>query len=319
MIALPTLSTEVVWGVSLATLAVLIFGCCMVLVSLTVGGLGSGAGSMLAAGAGVPAALVVVIAQLAFGAVPTPEIRPVLWFVAAGVLSTFLGRWLIFRSIELLGPSRAAGIQCVSPMITALFGWLVLGQLLLPIGIVGMAFGIVGLFLLSMGMSHKPTTGRSPRPARQGGFVFASMLVGIGSATAYSASHVLRAAGVQDWNEPWLGAAIGAVSGFAALLIANHKKLADYLREMRAHPVGARIYFAVGLMQFVAQALVIASMKFIPASMAALISMSTPLVVVPLSYVFLRKQEYLSPATILGICFALAGLLLLVLYGRPQL
>jgi hypothetical protein len=49
-------------------------------------------------------------------------------------------------------------------------------------------------------MSHKPTAGPSPRPARQGGFVFASMLVGIGSATAYSASHVLRAAGVQDWN-----------------------------------------------------------------------------------------------------------------------
>jgi drug/metabolite transporter (DMT)-like permease len=69
------------------------------------------------------------------------------------------------------------------------------------------------------------------------------------------------------------------------LLIANHEKLADYLRKMRAHPVGARIYFAVGLMQFVAQALVIASMKFIPASLAALISMSTPLVVAPLRYI----------------------------------
>ncbi|MCW5628998.1 MAG: DMT family transporter [Rhodoferax sp.] len=318
MFALPVLSADVLKGVALATMAMLTFGCCMVVVSHSLRGMTSGPGSVLAAGASVPAALVVAVVQFTSGSVEMPGFRPILWFAAAGVLSTYLGRWLVFKSIELVGPSRAAGIQCTSPMITALFGWLLLGQMLLPLGLVGIALGIAGLLALSMSMSHNPAPGASSRLPRQGGLAVGSMLVGIGSATAYAASHVLRAVGVHDWNEPWLGAAIGALSGFVVLLIASHRQLAGYARQIRAHPIGARIYVAVGLMQFIAQALVIASMKFIPAGIAALISMSTPLVVVPVSYVFLRKQENLNLTTLAGIGITLAGLLLVVLYGRPE-
>jgi len=103
------------------------------------------------------------------------------------------------------------------------------------------------------------------RLPRQNGLVVGSMLVGIGSATAYSASHVLRAVGVNDWNEPWLGAAIGALSGFAVLLIARHRQWARYAHQIRAHPIGAR-----------------------------------------------------NLATVAGIGITLAGLLLGVLYGRPE-
>lgn len=307
----PAVSPDALWGVALATLAMLTFGGCMIVVSRTMRDMGSGPGSMLAAGAGVPAGLAVAIAQLAFGrGVEMPSLWPVLWFAAAGVLSTYLGRWLVFKSIELLGPSRAAGLQCTSPMITVLFGWLLLGQVLMPLGLVGVALGIAGLFALSAGMPQ--------RLSDQGGFVLGSMVVGLGSSAAYSGSMVLRAAAVRDWNEPMLGAALGAVSGFLVLLIASRRQLAGYVREIQSHPAGARTYLLVGLMQFAAQALVIASMKHIPAGVAALISMSTPLVVVPVSYFFLRQQEKLNPATVLGIGITLAGILLVVLHSHPK-
>lgn len=315
----PAVSPDALWGVALATLAMLTFGGCMIVVSRTMRDMGSGPGSMLAAGAGVPAGLAVAIAQLAFGrGVEMPSLWPVLWFAAAGVLSTYLGRWLVFKSIELLGPSRAAGLQCTSPMITALFGWLLLGQVLMPLGLVGVALGIAGLFALSAGMPQRGPAGNAPRLSDQGGFVLGSMVVGLGSSAAYSGSNVLRAAAVRDWNEPMLGAALGAVSGFLVLLIASRRQLAGYVREIQSHPASARTYLLVGLMQFAAQALVIASMKHIPAGVAALISMSTPLVVVPVSYFFLRQQEKLNPATVLGIGITLAGILLVVLHSHPK-
>ncbi len=317
--ALPSVSPETLWGSGLALLALAIFSSCMVTVSFLMRGMGSGPGSMLAAAAGVVAGLVVALAQLAFGGgAEPPTLRAVLWFAVAGIFSTYLGRWLVFKSIELMGPSRAAAVQCISPLIIAFFGWLLLGEVLATLGFVGMALGIVGLVTMTLGGQPQLAGTPGRHPVRQGGFVFSSLLVGVGSAAAYSSSYVLRADAVREWNEPLLGSAIGALVGLATLLVASRKQLGGYVREIRANPGGARVYFAVGTMQFTAQVLVIASMRYIPAAVAGLISMSTPVLVMPMSYFLLRKQENLTPAAVLGICITLASLVLVVLYGRPQ-
>ena len=318
MIALPVVSSETQWGATLALLAMAAHGTSMVVVSFAMRRLPSAPGSMLAVAAGVPVGLLAGIAQLAFGdGVVLPSLRAVLWLALAGVFSAYLGRWLIFRSIELMGPSRAAGLQSTSPLITAFFGWLLLSEVLGPLGVLGLGLGLAGLFAMSMG-SHGQQPGHPASLAvRQDGFLLKSLLLGLGSAAAYSASHVFRAAGVREWNEPLLGAAIGSVAGLMALLLASRKQLPGYLREIFAQPAGARVYVAVGVMQFLGQCLVTASMNYIPASLAALISMCTPLVVMPISYFFLRKQENLNLATVLGICITLSGIVLVVLYGRP--
>jgi len=68
----------------------------------------------------------------------------------------------------------------------------------------------------------------------------------------------------------------------------------------------------------VAQALVIASMGVIPASVAALVSMCTPLAVMPLSFLLLHNRERLRPATAWGICITLVGIALVVLFSASR-
>lgn len=316
--AIPAVSPDALWGASLALLAMLTFGGCMVTVGFTMRHLGSGPGSLLAAAGGVVAGLVSAAALLIVGAgIPPPGWEALLWFAAAGVFSTWLGRWLVFKSIELMGPSRSAALQGLSPMVTALFAWLLLGQALGPLAILGMALGVAGLVGISMGGVPQPMRSQgASHAARQGGWMAGSLLVGLLSAAAYSGSHVMRAAGVQTWAQPLLGAAIGATSGLAALVVASRRQLPEQVREIRAHPVVAGTYLVVGSLQFLSQVLAIASMKYIPAAVASLIVMCTPLVVMPISFFVLRKQENLTPATVLGICITLAGLVLVVLFGR---
>jgi drug/metabolite transporter (DMT)-like permease len=318
---LSVVSAEFLWGLSLALLALLLFGACMVAISVVLKGMSSGPGSFVAAVAGVPVGLAIGAIQLAVrGGVELPSAWAIGAFALAGICSTYLGRWLMFRSIELIGPSSAAGLQSTSPMITALFGWVFLGEVIGVAGFLGMGLGIVGLAAMSIGIgqAQRPVAG-GPGPARasvrQGGLVFGTMVLGLVAAASYSGSHVFRAYAVRQWNEPLLGATIGAVAGALALALASRNKLAGYVREIRANPQPARIYFAVGALQFAAQALVIASMRYIPASLAALISMCTPLAVMPISHFVLRKREKLSRATVLGICITLAGVALIVLYG----
>lgn len=318
-LAVPAVEADALWGALLAIAAMITFGSCMVAVSFLMRGLGSGPGSMLAAAAGLPVGMAAAIAQLAFGpGVETPSVRALLLFAVAGVFSTYLGRWLVFESIGLLGPSRAAALQCTSPLITASLAWLLLGETLGPLGLLGIALGIAGLMAMSVGGQRRSATLGNAVPSRQGSIVFGSLVIGLASAAAYSASQVARASGVRDWPEPLLGATVGMFAGLVALVIARRKHLAGYAREIRAHRVGAVLYLCVGMFQFLAQGLVITSMKYIPAAVAGLISMATPLVVMPISYFVLRRQENLTPAVVLGMLITLSGIALVVLHGRPH-
>jgi drug/metabolite transporter (DMT)-like permease len=322
LIPLPAISAPAALGLSLALLSMLTYGACMVAVSIVMRGMSSGPGSMLAAAAGIPAGLLLTVAQLIWlGPVEPPSLWAVGAFALAGICSTYLGRWLVFKSIELIGPSGASGLQSTSPLITAVLGWLFLGETVGAVGLVGMALGIVGLGAMSVGIGQSQ---QQQQPAgsrgswRQRGAVLGTLVFGLASAAAYSGSHVFRAAGVRDWNQPLIGATIGAVAGLLVLALASRKRLPEYIREIRANPAAARVYAGVGVLQFIAQALVIAAMKYIPASVAALISMCTPLVVMPVSFFVLRKIEKLSWATVLGICITLAGIALVVLYGPAR-
>lgn len=313
--ALPVVSSDTLWGVGLALLAVTTYGSCMVAVSFLLRGLGSGPGSMVAAAASVLAGLVVAVGQFGVGTVETPSMNAVLLFAVAGVMSTYLGRWLVFESINRLGPSRAAALQCISPLFTAILGALVLGELLGPLGLLGIGLGIAGLTTMSLGGQPQRRPGTPAAAGRQGDAMLVSLLVGLASSLAYSGSYVTRAAAVREWNEPLLGVGLGGVAGLAALMLASRRQLGGYFREIQMHRSAAAVYFAVGTLQFLAQGLVIASMRYIPASLASLVSMATPLVVLPLSFLVLRKQENLTPAVVAGIVITLTGIALVVLYG----
>ena len=56
-------------------------------------------------------------------------------------------------------------------------------------------------------------------------------------------------------------------------------------------------------------------MRYIPVSVAALISMCTPLVVMPVSYFLLRNQERLNRVMVLGILITLSGAAMSLLYA----
>jgi len=87
--------------------------------------------------------------------------------------------------------------------------------------------------------------------------------------------------------------------------------------EWHINPKTSSIFLGVGCFHFLAQALVIESMRYIWASMAALISMCTPLVVLPISYFALGNDERLSWVTVLGIAITLTGIMLIVKYNAP--
>lgn len=298
-------------GAALAAGAMLLFAICSVITASAMRRLDTDAGAMIAVLANLPLAIVLVLGQLAFfGALRPPSLAGVLGFLVAGVFSTYLGRWLFFKSIEAAGPTRAASFQTSSPLITALLGWIFLGQLLSPLAMWGIALGVVGLATTGLGSRR---AGKPALPHQQQIDLRRFLLIGLGSSTAYSVSHILRAGAIGSWNEPVAGVALGACAGTLALVFVNRRRLAPLRQRAAAQPRTAAVYAGIGCMQVVAQTFMIASLAHIPASIAALITMCTPLVVMPASLLLFRNREGIGFFVVLGMLITIGGVALTML------
>lgn len=93
-----------------------------------------------------PAAALVVAA----GDTPGWSTAGVLWFVAAGVLASFLGRAALFAGIGYVGSSRAAAVKNTAPIVTVVVAIVFLGERLSALGTVGVGLTFLGLLLLCL-------------------------------------------------------------------------------------------------------------------------------------------------------------------------
>ncbi|WP_375141679.1 hypothetical protein [Bacillus sp. EB600] len=73
------------------------------------------------------------------------------------------------------------------------------------------------------------------------------------------------------------------------------------------------MYFSSGMITISAQISVTASMIYIPISIANLITMSTPVIVTPISYFLFKNQEGITLRTVAGIILVMAGIFCIIL------
>lgn len=239
-----------------------------------------------------------------------------LLFAAAGAFATYLGRWFFYESVARFGPARASVFQISSPLFVALLTWLVLDEKLTRPAIFGMALTLTGLALVAF----KPgffARQKSAVGMFENGFlkrILASVFVlGLISSLAYAIGNVLRGAAVRTWPEPIAGALIGAVSGLLLHVLLTPKKSA-LLRDFKtANHAGMGLYAVVGVANISGQICTIASMRYIPLSVAALVTLCTPLLVIPLSLYLFKDQEALRVTALLGALLTLAGIALVIL------
>jgi drug/metabolite transporter (DMT)-like permease len=248
-------------------------------------------------------------------------------FALAGVFATYLGRFFFYESVVRFGPAKASVFQVSSPLFTALIAWLLLGEAISMVVAAGMVLTIGGLMLVSA----KPAVAKAPvasaeshaksavadtetpdtRPITR--LMQSVLLLGLCSSLAYAVGNVLRGAAIRSWNEPVLGALVGAVFGLAlhVLFSSGRNGLAGRLREAR--PSGVALFALMGVTTISAQMCTIAAMRYIPLSVATLVTLCTPILVFPLSHWFYRNQDEITARTVVGSVLTLAGIFVIVL------
>lgn len=247
-------------------------------------------------------------------------------FAAAGAFATYLGRFFFYESVVRFGPAKASIFQISSPLFTALMAWLWLGERLSVLVALGMVMTIAGLMLVSYKPGFFSRRGAAAVMAPDGGLAPAALastvmqrvlqsvfLLGVGSSMAYAIGNVLRGSAVRGWNEPVLGALVGAVSGLAFHLLFSTGKREIAARMRAADRGGMALFALIGVSTISAQICVIAAMRYIPLSIATLVTLCTPILVFPLSHLLFKDRDAIKATTLAGSGLTLLGIFIIVM------
>ncbi len=110
-----------------------------------------------------------------------------------------------------------------------------------------------------------------------------------------------------------VGSLVGAAAGLVAyaLLGTDLRKVGAAVRG--ADPVGRRLWALSGVLTISAQTCLIAASQYVPVAVAVVVSAAVPVVVLPVSVLFLRRTEAVGVATGVGALLVLGGVAGLVL------
>ncbi len=316
---------EAVFGYLLAGSALVLFAGGTLVTKVAVSRIDLSLGFLIASTTNVMFAALVLGVQLALRAEPLQwNAHALRLFVIAGGFSTYLGRWFFYESVVHFGPARASVFQVSSPLFTALVAWLVLGESLTLQSLAAVALTIAGLILVSFASTKILDTIPAASPAQSAvaasrlarikRYALGSVLaMGLASSLAYAIGNVLRGSAIRAWHEPVLGALLGAVAGLALHFMFSQGQAALLHRLRSADRQGVLIFTLLGITTITAQICTIASMRYIPVALAALVTMCSPLLVFPLSYWLLKNSDKMTGRTVLGCALALAGIAMIVL------
>ena len=228
------------------------------------------------------------------------------WLAISGVVGFAIGDLCLFRALLLIGPRLASLIMSMAPPITALIGWLVLGETLGALQIGGMALSVAGIaWAINDRSPGSPEISAVPPGQKLRGIALAVL-----GATGQAGGLVLSKFGMGSYD-PFAATQIRIVAGAAAFAVIFTAtgwwpRVGSAVRDP-----GAMGYTLLGAIfgPFLGVSLSLIAVQRTEAGVAASIMATSPIIIIPI--VVLLHKERVGLGGLLGACLAVAGVALL--------
>lgn len=240
--------------------------------------------------------------------------EPVVWskpaivaFIAAGLLTTLLGRITLFAGIRRIGSSRSAAIKNAAPIFTIIIAMLFLNETLSLLTGLGIFFIFGGLFLVAYEQWQKNGSIKSKDQAWIG-LLFAGL-----AAFLFGTGQAVRKLGLTEMADPILGAWLGTIAALIVytLMLLYKQKLKSTIHEQvknfNLYYLLAGFSTSFGILSF------FVSIYFTKVSYASAIVATEPIVTVILAYFFLKQQEQIGRFMVFSISLVFIGIVIMSL------
>ena len=276
--------------------------------------------------------LVLLVVYLLVKKTPPWNLTGVLYFMAAGLFTTFVGRLFFFQSIAFLGPSRAGIFKLSYPAFTLLLAIVILGERMGPLAMVGVVIVFAGTGLLAREKLPAPRSGGDEAaatresantqsrlgpagvlaPKRPALSLSPGVMFGLISGITFGVGMILRKSGMNALPDSLAGAALGSFSALAAFLIWYGAKgqIGGMIRE--AFGRFNWPYSAAGAMAGLALLSLFLSLDYISLSRSNMISTAEIPFTILFTRILLPQSETLTFRVLTGAGFIVFGALMVM-------
>ena len=229
--------------------------------------------------------------------------KAVIFFLLAGILSPAMVRWLYFISLDRIGTSVSSSVLATGPAFASILALLLLKEnLTLPMSL--------GIFCVIMGIVifERDTRGNAKSSLRKRG----DLILPIFAAILYAFAVVLRKMGLNILNSPIFGVTVGfTTSLFAYSAIFVFSKRSRLYISFKTDDL--LLFAAAGISLAVAWLFLFYALSFGDVVIVAPLASLHPLVVVGLSYFFLKEIEKVTQKIVLGAIMVVLGVVLITI------
>lgn len=227
------------------------------------------------------------------------------WLFVSGVIGFVIGDLFLFQAFVLIGSRLSMLIMSVVPPITAITGFIMMGETISLLGLAGMTITICGIALVILTRKPGEKMVKFSYPLKGLVYAFIGALgqafglvfgkFGMGSYNAFAATQIRI---------------IAAIIGFTVVITILKKWQYVFLAFKDAKAIK---YISIGSLfgPFIGVSLVLLAVQHTPTGIVSTITSITPILIIPLAIIVFKERVF--PKEILGAFISLIGVSLLFL------
>jgi drug/metabolite transporter (DMT)-like permease len=252
---------------------------------------------------------------------PSLNAEGFIWFVLAGVLTSFLGRTFLYSSIQHLGSVRASAIKRLNPFFAVLIGVILLNERVTSTLIVGMILIFLGFVMLAVQSLYSDRQGKKEQKGQRNDLISVTSksihiiksianlgyIYGPISALAYAFGYAARKNGLTEIPDPFFGTMIGAFIG--ALIFVILALFQEHYRSIiRTTFTQFHLWlFLAGISISMGQILYFMALAYIAVSRVALITSIEVIFTLFLSAWVFKTQEGITKLVLFAAVISMLG------------
>jgi drug/metabolite transporter (DMT)-like permease len=242
--------------------------------------------------------------------IPTATGYQWFWLSLSGLVGFVLGDLFLFRAFIMIGARISMLIMALVPPITALIGWITLGEKLIAMEYLGMGITLLGIVLVMSSKLEikKRDIGKS---LKMGPLVLGSLLA-LGGAVGQASGLVLSKKGMQDMD-PFSATQIRIMVGVAgfAIIISIFKRWRHLFGALKDLSAMKAMTLGSFTGPFLGVSFSLMAVQHTGTGIAATLMALTPVMIIPPS--ILLKKEKVSAIEIIGALVSVGGVALFFL------
>lgn len=233
-----------------------------------------------------------------------------MWLSLSGLVGFVIGDLLLFEAYVVIGSRVSMLIMSLTPPITALLGWIIMGETLTRQNLLGMVLTITGIMIVVLDRNpNNKTEENNNKKKVKLNYPILGILLAFGGAVGQGTGLVLSKFGMQDFD-PFAATQIRVITGFVGFSIIfvfmrRWKKVFAAIKDKKAMTslsIGA--FFG----PFLGVSFSLLSVKYTTTGIASTIMAIVPVLIIPPAIIFFKEKVTIKE--VIGSAIAVGGVAL---------